>query len=157
MSAIVINHGETKFELRFKKAAVWFSRIELSIYSILLVLTFGALYIYGESERKVKIAVIAIFAAAFIVVFIMKINSWKNYTFILEKKSNLFVINEKVKIESILASNIFLKEMVSESGSSYFDIFLRLDGKKFRIIEGVIEEDKEIIMKELREFLSNSS
>ena len=55
-------------------------------------------------------------------------------------------------------SNIIMKKTVSiYSARPYFDIYLRIDGRKLSVIEGVSVRDKEIILKELGVFISSFS
>ena len=158
MSAIVINHEESKYELKFKKAAVWFSRIEHSLYAVVFILVLGAIYLDYDSRLEVKIVIMAIVALVFIVLFIKNINVWRDNRFLLEKSGEEFVVNKAGKVNRIEMSNIIMKKTVSiYSARPYFDIYLRIDGRKLSVIEGVSVRDKEIILKDLGVFISSFS
>lgn len=114
------------------------------------------IFIKSSSRIEVKIGFIVALSIAFLLVVYRKLTSILGRDFYLSRTKYGFIINNKVRTGNIDRGAICIKEMVSTySAKAYYDISIRVNGKKIPIAFGASEMDKVAILEGLNYFLSS--
>jgi len=121
--------------------------MELIIYFILFLLVIFFIYDKSASKLSVKLSIIIFLASAFLIVVIKKIRSFFGTRIEIKKLDDGFIINNLVKLKNIDIKDIHVKEMISTySSNAYYDISIKINGKKYFFAIGADEKDKKEIL-----------
>jgi hypothetical protein len=154
MKSLLLDSDSNHFSVKYSKAAQWIYYLQMLAYFTVIIVVIYIVCVETDIKPGLKWGFGAVAAISFLFILYSKRRSLVHRSFYLSKSEQGITINNKITVKKIEEKHIRAKQFVSNATTAYYDISINISGKKFYVIFGADEKDKDLVCEKLFLFVS---